>query len=174
MHVFDISIIEPYDQAGEKKKKRSVRWKSDCIWVKKQGTVKEPWVIRAEKCHFGSCHLLHWLDRGIIKSDSCTINNTPPSPSPSPSLSRGRRYRPASPAPSPPVPRPHLSVPDCEVVARSVTKRVMQQRQTLCKKRHPCLACPTLFSPSPSLALTSKQWEWGISGKSQKTPMSSS
>lgn len=41
-----------------------------------QGT-KETWVIRVEKCHFGSCCRPHWSVRAVIKSDSCTIDNAP-------------------------------------------------------------------------------------------------
>lgn len=39
---------------------------------------KEMWVIRVEKCHFGSCCPPHWSVRVVIKSDSCTIDNAPP------------------------------------------------------------------------------------------------
>lgn len=39
---------------------------------------EETWVIRVEKCHFGSCCRLYWSVRGLIKSDSCTIDNAPP------------------------------------------------------------------------------------------------
>lgn len=68
--------------------------------------------------------------------------------------------------------RAHLLVPDLGVVIRSVTKRVMQQQQTLCKGVIPALSLPP--APSYSLALTSKGWEWGLSKNSQKTPMNGS
>lgn len=48
------------------------------VEVKNSHTTKETWVIRVEKCHFGSCSPLHWSVRIVIKSDSCTIDNAPP------------------------------------------------------------------------------------------------